>query len=151
VVRMCSDLYKNTLSQYLENKYVAESTGFKPLAETINGRAAMLVRGCCSSADADGCVSQLAGLTASPPPSTTLKDNTMPSNRLPPDVGRASPTVKPHAKPCCPVLIAAAPLALLLPLLCRASWQVPAQRSLALAPCCCSSASSLSLCWWCWP
>lgn len=39
-----SDLYKNTLKQYIENKYVQESTGFKPLAEIINGRAAMLVR-----------------------------------------------------------------------------------------------------------
>jgi hypothetical protein len=27
----------------VENKYVVESTGWKPLAETINGRAAMLV------------------------------------------------------------------------------------------------------------
>lgn len=39
----CSDLYKNNLKQYVENKYVQESTGFKPLAEIINGRAAMLV------------------------------------------------------------------------------------------------------------
>lgn len=38
-----TDLYKNTLKQYLENKYVVESTGWKPLAETINGRGAMLV------------------------------------------------------------------------------------------------------------
>lgn len=38
----CSDLYKNTLKQYVENKYVVESTGFKALPETINGRAAML-------------------------------------------------------------------------------------------------------------
>lgn len=49
-----SDLYKNTLKQYLENKYVVDSTGFKPLAELINGRAAMLGKlmllmptGCC--------------------------------------------------------------------------------------------------------
>lgn len=40
---MCSALYKDTLKQYVENKYVVESTGWKPLAETINGRAAMLV------------------------------------------------------------------------------------------------------------
>lgn len=40
--RLSSDLYKNNLKQYLENKYVVESTGFKPLAELINGRAAML-------------------------------------------------------------------------------------------------------------
>lgn len=43
-----SDLYKNTLKQYVENKYVQESTGFKPLAEIINGRAAMLVRDFCT-------------------------------------------------------------------------------------------------------
>jgi hypothetical protein len=41
----CSDLYKNNLKQYVENKYVQEATGFKPLAEIINGRAAMLVSG----------------------------------------------------------------------------------------------------------
>lgn len=40
---MCSVLYKDNLKQYVENKYVVESTGWKPLAETINGRAAMLV------------------------------------------------------------------------------------------------------------
>lgn len=37
-----SELYKKTLAQYAENKYVLESTGFKTLPETINGRAAML-------------------------------------------------------------------------------------------------------------
>eukprot|EP00775_Hariotina_reticulata_P007000 gene7000-7214_t len=37
-----TDLYKNTLKQYLENKYVVDSTGFKELPETINGRAAMI-------------------------------------------------------------------------------------------------------------
>jgi hypothetical protein len=42
-VGTCSNLYKEKLQQYVENKYVQESTGFKPLAETINGRAAMLV------------------------------------------------------------------------------------------------------------
>ena len=42
-VGSCSDLYKEKLQQYVENKYVQQSTGFKPLAETINGRAAMLV------------------------------------------------------------------------------------------------------------
>jgi hypothetical protein len=40
---MCSALYKDNFKQYVENKYVVESTGWKPLAETINGRAAMLV------------------------------------------------------------------------------------------------------------
>lgn len=33
---------QNTLKQYVENKYVIESTGFKALPEVINGRAAML-------------------------------------------------------------------------------------------------------------
>lgn len=41
----CSNLYKDNLKQYVENKYVQQATGFKPLAEIINGRAAMLVRG----------------------------------------------------------------------------------------------------------
>uniref|UniRef100_A0A383VDQ8 Uncharacterized protein n=1 Tax=Tetradesmus obliquus TaxID=3088 RepID=A0A383VDQ8_TETOB len=36
------DFYKSNLQQYVENKYVTESTGFKALPEIINGRAAML-------------------------------------------------------------------------------------------------------------
>jgi hypothetical protein len=37
-----SELYKNTLKQYAENKYVVDATGFKALPETINGRGAMI-------------------------------------------------------------------------------------------------------------
>jgi len=37
-----TSLYKDTLAKYFENKYVKESVGWKPLAETINGRAAMI-------------------------------------------------------------------------------------------------------------
>jgi hypothetical protein len=37
-----SDVYKNTLKQYVDSPYFKDSTGFKTLPETINGRAAML-------------------------------------------------------------------------------------------------------------
>jgi hypothetical protein len=39
--KWCAPLQSN-LQQYVENKYVTESTGFKALPEIINGRAAMI-------------------------------------------------------------------------------------------------------------
>jgi hypothetical protein len=48
----CLPLQSN-LKQYVENKYVTESTGFKALPEIINGRAAMI--GECDTVAAEAC------------------------------------------------------------------------------------------------
>lgn len=40
---LCNCTLQDNLQQYLENKYVVESTGWKELPESINGRAAMCV------------------------------------------------------------------------------------------------------------
>jgi negative regulator of replication initiation len=60
--------YQDNLQQYLENKYVVESTGWKELPESINGRAAMLGFVAGASAELLGAGPLLLQLSKSPQP-----------------------------------------------------------------------------------
>lgn len=53
VACFCCRSVQSNLQQYVENKYVTESTGFKALPEIINGRAAMLGECVANAAPAD--------------------------------------------------------------------------------------------------
>ncbi|KAF8059998.1 hypothetical protein HT031_004936 [Scenedesmus sp. PABB004] len=63
-----TDLYKNTLKQYWENKYVQQSIGWTPLAESINGRSAMIGFLAGASAEILGAGPALLQLSKSPQP-----------------------------------------------------------------------------------
>lgn len=61
-----SEVYQKYVKQVVENPYFVKSTGFKPLAETINGRAAMLGFVAAAGAEIFGSGSVLSQLSAAP-------------------------------------------------------------------------------------
>lgn len=63
-----SNFYKQYLAKYAENDWVVQSTGFKPIPESINGRAAMLGFVAAAGAEIFGYGPVIGQLSFSPQP-----------------------------------------------------------------------------------